>query len=44
MGTTRQAGRAGHTKEMALKVVSHSFSEEEEDRDAEVVEEAQDKA
>ena len=44
MGTTRQAGRAGHTEEMALKAVSHSFSEEEEDRDAEVVEEAQDEA
>ena len=44
MGTTRQAGRAGHTEETALKAVSHSFSEEEEDRDAEVVEEAQEGA
>ncbi len=41
LGTTRQAGQAGHTEETAPKAVSGSFSEEEEGADAEVAEEAQ---
>ncbi len=44
LGATRRVGRAGHTKETALKAVLHSFSKEEKGADTEVVEEAQDVA